>query len=108
MVIYEVNLVVKNKIADDYAAWLPGHIRDMLALPGFESAEWMSDEDFHEEQGADARWTIHYRLRSHDDFLRYAEQDAKRMRAEGIDRFGRDFEATRRILRVEETFAREG
>lgn len=106
MVIYEVNLTIKHKIAEAYAAWLPGHIREMLALPGFESAAWLSDADFHEEQGADPRWTIHYRLRSHDDFIRYAENDAERMRAEGIERFGKDFEATRRILRVEEDFGR--
>jgi hypothetical protein len=106
MIIYEVNLVVKRKIADDYAAWLKGHIREMLQLPGFESAEWLSDEDFHEEEGADPRWTVHYRLRSHDDFIRYAETDAERMRGEAIERFGRDFEATRRILRVEDAFER--
>ena len=107
MIIYEVNLVVKHKVAEAYAAWLPGHIREVLALPGFESAEWLSDADFHEESGADPRWTIQYRLGSHDDFLRYAENDAERMRAEGIERFGKNFEATRRILRVEDAFERE-
>lgn len=106
MVIYEVNLIVKRDIAAEVAAWLPGHIREILALPGFEAAEWLSDEDFHEEEGADPRWTIHYRLRSHDDFIRYAEQDAERMRADGIERFGKNFEATRRVLRVEERFDR--
>lgn len=104
MVLYEVNLIVKRDVADDYAAWLPGHIREMLGLPGFESAEWLSDEDFHEDAGADPRWTILYRLRSHDDFIRYAENEAERMRAEGIERFGKNFEATRRVLRVEERF----
>jgi|SRR5690606_27908887 len=104
MVIYEVNLIVRREVADEVAAWLPGHIREILALPGFESAEWLSDEDFHEGEGADPRWTIHYRLRSHDDFIRYAEQDAERMRADGIERFGKNFEATRRVLRVEESF----
>jgi hypothetical protein len=106
MVIYEVNLVVKQNIADDYAAWLPGHIREMLALPGFEAAEWLEDVDYDPEEGADPRWTIHYRLGSHDDFIRYAEHDAERMRGEAIDRFGNDFEATRRILRVEDVFER--
>lgn len=104
MVIYEVNLIVKREVAGEVAAWLPGHIREILALPGFESAEWLSDEDFHEDEGADPRWTIHYRLRSHDDFIRYAENDAERMRADGLERFGGSFEATRRVLRVEEHF----
>jgi len=100
MIIYEVNLIVKQKIADDYADWLGPHIEEMLALPGFESAEWLEDVDYDVDEGADPRWVIHYRLRSHDDFVRYEQEHAEQMRAEGLERFGTKFEATRRILRV--------
>lgn len=102
MIIYEVNLTVDHAIADEYAAWLSEHIREMLALPGFASAEWLSDVDYHEEDGADPRWTIQYRLCSHDDLTRYFETHAERMRADGLERFGTGFKATRRILRVHE------
>lgn len=106
MIIYEVNLTVDHDIADEYAAWLGEHIREMLALPGFESAAWLSDVDYHEEDGADPRWTIQYRLGSHDDLTRYFETHAERMRADGLERFGDGFKATRRILRVREEFGR--
>ena len=106
MIIYEVNLTVDHAIADEYAAWLDGHIREMLALPGFASAEWLSDVDYDASEGSDPRWSIRYRLDSHDDLTRYFEQHAERMRAEGLDRFGTQFKATRRILRVHERFER--
>ena len=101
MIVYEVNLVVKREIADDYADWLEDHIREILALPGFESAEWFEDVD----EGTDSRWTIQYRLRSHDDLLRYFEEHAERTRADGLGRFGDRFRATRRVLRAKQVFA---
>ena len=100
MIVYEVNLTVDREIAGEYAAWLEEHIREMLALPGFESAEWLEDVDYDDTEGADPRWTIHYRLNSHDNLTRYFENDAERMRADGLERFGTKFQATRRVLRV--------
>ena len=102
MIVYEVNLTVDRDIADEYAAWLEGHIGEMLALPGFESAEWLENVDYDDEEGADPRWTILYRLGSHDDLTRYFEEDAERMRADGLERFGTQFQATRRVLRVKD------
>jgi antibiotic biosynthesis monooxygenase (ABM) superfamily enzyme len=107
MIVYEVNLTVDHAIADDYAAWLGDHVREMLTLPGFVSAEWLSDVDYHEQDGADPRWTVQYRLESHDDLTRYVEQHAERMRADGLERFGTQFKATRRILRVRDGFEHE-
>ncbi len=105
MIIYEVNLTVDRDIADDYAAWLTGHIGEMLALPGFESAEWLVDRHYDAGEGADPRWSVQYRLGCHDDFVRYERDHAERMRAEGIERFGDRFSATRRILEAREAFA---
>ena len=34
-VLYEVTLRVERAIAGDYQGWLHGHVREMLALPGF-------------------------------------------------------------------------
>ena len=106
MIVYEVNLTVDREIADDYAAWLKDHVREMLALPGFVSAEWLEDVDYDHSEGADPRWTILYRLGSHDDLTRYFEEDAERMRADGLDRFGTQFKATRRVLQTKGTVGR--
>ena len=107
MIIYEVNLTVDRDIAAEYERWLDGHIGEMLALPGFESAEWLEDRHYDEDEGADPRWSIQYRLGSHDDFLRYEQEHAGRMRAEGLDRFGDRFSATRRILEARQAFVPE-
>ncbi len=103
MIIYEVNLTVDHNIADEYAEWLAEHVREMLTLPGFVSAEWLVDTHYNEEEGADTRWSIQYRLGSHDDLQRYFDEHAERMRAEGLERFGDRFSATRRILRARQS-----
>ncbi|MEM1041872.1 MAG: DUF4286 family protein [Bacteroidota bacterium] len=104
MIVYEVNLTVDRDIADAYAAWLGLHIEEMLTLPGFVSAEWLVDRHYNEEEGADPRWSVRYRLGSHDDLQRYVDEDAERMRADGLERFGDRFSATRRILEAREAF----
>ena len=106
MIVYEVNLTVDREIADDYAAWLGPHIEEMLALPGFESAEWLEDVDYDDEEGAAPRWSVRYRLASHEDLTRYYEEHAERMRADGLDRFGTKFQATRRVLQVRDAAGR--
>ena len=49
MVIYEVNLTVDAEIADDYAAWLGPHIKEILEVDGFLSVEWFEVETEDEE-----------------------------------------------------------
>src|SRR5690606_35446878 len=39
MVLYEVTVRVERALADAYLAWLPGHVRRILELDGFEAAE---------------------------------------------------------------------
>ena len=107
MIVYEVNLTVDHDAADEYAAWLEQHVAEMLALDGFESAEWFEDTDYHDAPGggdAARRWTLHYRLRDRAALDRYLERDAERMRQEGLDRFAERFQATRRILEPKRQF----
>lgn len=96
-VLYEVTLHAQPAIVDDMRAWLPVHIAEMLALPGFVDAR------LSELLPAEAGTTVfccHYRLRDAaalDDYLR---EHAARMRDDGLRRFGDGFSAQRRILRV--------
>ena len=95
MTIYEVNLVVDAEIADDYAAWLGLHVKEILELDGFLSAEWFEVEA--EDEGH-VHWCIQYRLKDRTVLETYFIEHAERMRGDGLERFGGRFTAERRIL----------
>lgn len=97
MVIYEVNLAVDADIAEAYAAWLAPHIDEVLAVPGFVSAEWWTVEA-DRQPGDRVRWCVQYRVESRAALRDYLDHHAARLRGDGLDRFGGRFDATRRIL----------
>ncbi|MBD8527743.1 DUF4286 family protein [Pseudomarimonas arenosa] len=100
-VVYEVNLQVAPAIAADYRKWLAEHVREILALPGFISAEILSVEA-DAESGSDWQcWSVCYRLHDRRALQQYFEQHAARLRAAGVERFGSQFRASRRILHRE-------
>lgn len=94
-VIYEVNLDIHAKAAADFAQWLPRHVADVLALPGFIDAV-IAREDPGEE--GSIAWSVRYRLENRQALERYLDQHAERMRADGLRRFGEGMRARRRIL----------
>lgn len=95
-VVYEVNLDVEAAIAAEYRAWLQAHVAQMLALPGFASAQVF---EVHEPVEAGRRaWCVHYRLRDAAALDAYLRDHAPRMRADGVARFGERFRASRRVL----------
>lgn len=97
MIAYEVNLDVDTDVFAAFRAWLDEHVRHMLALPGFVSAEILERTDPPPPQGRRSLCTI-YVLDSEADLQRYLAEDAPHMRAEGLERFPGRFTATRRIL----------
>jgi hypothetical protein len=97
MTIYEVNLTVNSDIAADYAAWLGDHIRQILAIDGFIDATWFEVEAAAPDT---VQWSVHYRLRDRESLNRYFAEHAERMRADGMERFGGGFTATRRVMEV--------
>ena len=96
-VVYEVNLDLERAIADDFRAWLQLHVAQMLALPGFVSAQVFDVL----EPAAEGRvaYCVHYRLRDAAALADYLRDHAARMRQEGSARFGERFRASRRVLR---------
>lgn len=94
---YEVTLQVEQAIADDYLAWLRGHVAEMLALPGFLDASVSVVREPAPAAGTVAYCCL-YRLRDADALAAYLDQHAPRMRAAGLARFGSRFTASRRIL----------
>ena len=105
MVVYEVNLAVDADVADDYAAWLGPHVDEVLAVPGFVSAEWWTveaapppDEPARPPAPPRVRWCVQYRVESREALQAYFDVHAERLRGDGLARFGGRFEASRRVL----------
>lgn len=94
-VIYEVTLHARIDIADAYLQWLRGHVAEMLALPGFESAEL---DALAIESATESSWCVRYRMTDRAALDAYLRDHAPRMRNEGIARFGDAFRAERRVL----------
>jgi antibiotic biosynthesis monooxygenase (ABM) superfamily enzyme len=96
-VIYEVSLDIESAIAEDYRAWLRQHVAQMLALPGFLSAQVF--DVLEPAAPGRAAYCVQYRLRDAAALADYLRDHAARMREEGTTRFGDRFHASRRILR---------
>jgi hypothetical protein len=96
--VYEVNLAVEAGIAEAFAAWLPGHVGELLALPGFLSAEIFRIDEPAPPAGEIAL-SVRYRLRDRAALEAYLAGPAERLRADGLRRFGGRFRAERRVLR---------
>lgn len=104
--LYEVNLEVQDSCAEEFAQWLSVHIEEMLSFDGFVSATWYNRENAEENNiNSVSLWTIHYQLLSKDHFSQYLREHAQRMRQEGMDKFGGQFSATRRLLYHTESYS---
>jgi len=102
-VVYEVSLEADAEIVAPFDTWLRDHVADMLVLPGFLSAEILSDEGT--APGRVSR-VVQYRLRDQAALDEYLREHAPRMRAQGLERFGNRYSAERRVLAHREQFVR--
>ena len=97
MLVYEVNLAVDADIAPAFVAWLPGHVAELLALPGFLAAETSRVEEPPPPDG-EVALCVRYRLRDRAALDAYLRDHAERLRGDGLGRFGGRFRASRRVL----------
>lgn len=97
MIVYVVELEMDASLREEYLAWLDGHVRDMLELPGFLGAEILIRR---EPPPRDGRFVVctHYRLRDRAAWDAYLADHATRMRAAGLRRFGDQVRASRHVL----------
>lgn len=95
MVIYEVNVTIQNEIYAPYYAWLLNHIEQMLQFAGFKKADVGLIEQQHDDE---KQLRISYTIESYADLENYLTHHAPMMRAEGIEKFGDKFHASRRII----------
>ncbi len=97
MIVYEVNIKVQLDAADEYREWLGDHVRELLTLPGFVTAEVFIAEASADNTGQE-EIVVAYRLESHHALLRYIAEHAPAMRARADSRFGGKFKINRRVL----------
>jgi Domain of unknown function (DUF4286) len=97
MIVYAVELEMDAALREEYLGWLRGHALEMLALPGFESAEILQPLDPAPPAGRFVV-AVHYRLTSRPAWQAYVERHAPRMREAGLRRFGDRVRASRRLL----------
>lgn len=97
--IYEVRLSVDPAIATDFDTWLDGHVRAMLALPGFRGARTIRADP---DSDGRARRLVRYRLRDRTALKDYMQRHAEDMRRDGVDRFGDRFLAERDVYPAED------
>lgn len=103
-VVYEVNLKVDRKIETNFQSWLVGHIQDVLAIDGFESANWFDSTDEDDKSSNKMTITMHYHMRDQAALDSYLEKHAARLRQPAKDLFGDQFSATRRMLGLVKSF----
>ena len=94
-VLYEVEATLDPAIVADFDAWLPGHVSQVIACPGFTAAEIQALAAA--GAGPPLR-RVQYRLESQAALDRYLAEDAPRLRADGIARFGDKVSFSRRVL----------
>ena len=97
--IYEVECQLDPDIVADYDAWLPGHVRAVLACAGFQGASIESPET---APGERPRRRVRYRVESAAALDHYLENDATRLRTETAQRFGGRVQCERRVFKPRE------
>ncbi|HJU39773.1 MAG TPA: DUF4286 family protein [Tahibacter sp.] len=99
MIVYEVDLEIDAAIEREYRAWLAAHVDEILALPGFVDATLHTRLDPPPTAGRFSV-VVRYRLIDEAALERYVADDAPRLRADGLARFGGRFAASRRVLHI--------
>jgi hypothetical protein len=103
MVIYEVNFQIAADIFDDYLRWLIIHVKKMLEFPGFIEAKYLKEYSIDEINPLQINFihlTVQYFIDNKEHLRSYLQNDAPRMREEGLQLFPGKFTATRRIFEI--------
>jgi hypothetical protein len=96
ILIYEVECQLDPDVVADYDAWLPGHIRDVLACAGFLGATIEAPQT---AAGEPQRRLIRYRVENAAALDHYLENKATALRTETAQRFGSRVRCERRVIR---------
>jgi hypothetical protein len=97
MLIYEVNLDVDAAVAEDFRKWLYHHMPEVVRLGGFLGSQLYLVE----KTPQIVKWSSHYHVSTQEVLDNYLAKHAPALRADGINKFGETFKASRRILQLD-------
>ncbi len=97
LTIYEVTIEIDIELAAEYRSWLAAHVRELLALPGFVSAQ-VFEVEAEVNDPERVGLVVQYRLRNHEALVRYLADHAPAMRAKADASFLGKYAAKRRVL----------
>ncbi|NNL16146.1 MAG: DUF4286 family protein [Flavobacteriaceae bacterium] len=85
MIIYNVTANIDDSIHEEWLTWIKEHIPQVLATGNFTEAK-LTKVLVEEEMGG-VTYSIQYRARSREDLDNYYQNDADRLRTEGLKKF---------------------
>ena len=99
MIIYNVTINIEDATHDQWLTWMQQtHIPDMLATGKFSSAQLV--KVLVEEEMGGTTYSVQYLTDSKETLQRYYQEDAPRLREDGLKRFANKFVAFRTELQV--------
>ena len=102
MYIYNVTLSIDESIHNEWLQWIQQHIPEVLATGKFISAK-LTQVLVEEEMGG-VTYSVQYRAKSREDLDAYYQQDADRLRTDGMRRFADKMLAFRTELKIVNEF----
>ena len=98
MIIYNVTVNIDDSIVDQWLAWIKEHIPKVLATGKFTDAKLT--KVLVEEQMGGQTYSIQYRAISKEALNAYYENDAEKLRQDGLSKFGDKMLAFRTELEI--------
>lgn len=104
MVTYAVHITVRHEVYPEYVAWLKNeHINEVLALPGFISADLcLRKGGSMESSSKDVK--IIYKIKDEEHLKLYMTEYAMKLREKGTDKFPGQYSAQREVWLDTERF----
>lgn len=94
--VYEVTVAVDADVADAYAAWLAGHVEQVVAAGGFDGAAVYGVAEA--PAGGRRQFVVQYAVPARAALDAYLAGPAAALRGDAERHFGGRFEARRRVL----------
>ena len=102
MYIYNVTVHVDDSVIEDWLTWIKPHIKEVIATGKFTKAimtEVLADQD-----SGGRTFSIQYTSNSREDLDKYYEEDAPKLRTDGLVRFSNKVLAFRTELKIIDEF----
>ena len=102
MYIYNVTINIADSAHEEFLSWMKTHIPNVLATGKFTEARF--SQVLVEEETGGTTYSVQYTAKSRADLDAYYEEDAPRLREEGMKKFADKMLGFRTELKIIEDF----